>query len=79
MRVLVTTFPGYGHFHPVAPLALALQAAGNEVRVATHPSFGSWVETCGLTVLPAGLSEADTVTDSAEFPPHERAVRYRPG
>jgi UDP:flavonoid glycosyltransferase YjiC (YdhE family) len=75
MRVLVTTFPGYGHFHPVAPLALAFQAAGNEVRVATHPSFGPWVESCGLTVLPAGLSELDTVTDSAEFPPRERAVR----
>jgi UDP:flavonoid glycosyltransferase YjiC (YdhE family) len=75
MRVLVTTFPGYGHFHPVAPLALALQRAGHEVRVATHPHFGQWVERCGLTVLPAGLCAEDAETEGAGFASQERAVR----
>lgn len=75
MRVLITTFPGYGHFHPVAPLALALQHAGHEVRVATDPGFGEWVEACGLTVQPAGLGEADAVNAAASFPSEERAAR----
>jgi UDP:flavonoid glycosyltransferase YjiC (YdhE family) len=75
MRVLVTTFPGYGHFHPVAPLALALEGAGHEVRVATDAGFGRWVEQCGLTVLPAGLCEEEAVAGAAGFASGERAVR----
>ena len=75
MRVLVTTFPGYGHFHPVAPLALAFQRAGHDVRVATHAGFGRWVETCGLTVLPAGRSEDEMVAEAAALRPEERPVR----
>jgi UDP:flavonoid glycosyltransferase YjiC (YdhE family) len=75
MRVLVTTFPGYGHFHPVAPLALALRRGGHDVRVATHASFGRWVEACGLTVLPAGRSEDEMVAETAAFGAEERSVR----
>jgi UDP:flavonoid glycosyltransferase YjiC (YdhE family) len=75
MRVLVTTFPGYGHFHPVAPLALALQRAGHDVRVGIHAGFGRWVEACGLTVLPAGRSEDEMVVEAAAFRPEERPVR----
>jgi UDP:flavonoid glycosyltransferase YjiC (YdhE family) len=75
MRVLVTTFPGYGHFHPVAPLALAFQRAGHDVRVATHASFGRWVQACGLTVLAAGRSEEEMVAEAAAFRSEERPVR----
>lgn len=75
MRVLVTTFPGYGHFHPVAPLAFALQRASHDVRVATHAGFGRWVEACGLPLLPAGRSQEDMVAASAAFDNEERAVR----
>lgn len=75
MRVLVTTFPGHGHFHPVAPLALAFQRAGHDVRVATHPSFGQWVEACGLAVLPAGRSQEDMAAAASEFEGKERAVQ----
>ena len=71
----MTTLPGYGHFHPVAPLGLALQRAGHEVRVATHVGFGRWVEACGLTVLPAGRSEDEMVAEAAGLPPEERPVR----
>jgi UDP:flavonoid glycosyltransferase YjiC (YdhE family) len=75
MRVLVTTFPGYGHFHPVAPLGLAFRRAGHDVRVATHPEFGRWVESCGLPVLPAGRPEHDTISKTAGLSPQERAVQ----
>jgi UDP:flavonoid glycosyltransferase YjiC (YdhE family) len=75
MRVLVTTFPGYGHFHPVAPLALAFQRAEHDIRVATHAGFGRWVQACGLTVLPAGRSEDEMVAEAAAFRSEERPVR----
>ncbi|MEA3020099.1 MAG: hypothetical protein QOI47_1623 [Actinomycetota bacterium] len=74
MRVLVTTFPGYGHFHPVAPLALACKRAGHDVRVATDAGFGRWVQSCGLTVMPAGLSQDDAVSRVAHLSPSERPV-----
>ncbi|MEY2567381.1 MAG: hypothetical protein QOE35_1910 [Actinomycetota bacterium] len=75
MRVVVTTFPSYGHFHPVAPLALALREAGHDVQVATDAGFGRWVEACGLPVLPAGRPQAEMVAQAASFPSAERAVR----
>ncbi len=75
MRVLVTTFPGKGHFHPVAPLALAMQRSGHDLRVATDPSFGRWVEACGFTLLPAGPSEAEMVAATAALTPEERSIR----
>lgn len=75
MRVLVTTFPGHGHFHPVAPLAMAFQRAGHDVKVATHPAFGKWVESCGVPVLPAGRSEHESISHAADLPPQERAVQ----
>lgn len=75
MRVLVTTYPAEGHFHPVAPLALALQRAGHDVRVATDREFGRWVEACGLPVLPAGRAQAELVAATSTLDPEERAVR----
>lgn len=54
MRVLVTSFPAVGHFHAVAPFALAARAAGHEVCVATAPDLVPWVITCGLPSRPIG-------------------------
>ena len=56
MRVLFTCHGAYGHFHPVAPLALALQARGHDVVVATSPAFLDWVNKCGLAAEPGGLT-----------------------
>jgi len=75
VRVLVTTFPGKGHFHPVAPLALALQRAGHAVRVATAPEFGRWVEQCGLAAVSAGRPEAEMAAEAAVLDPEERQVQ----
>ena len=75
MRVLVTTFPGKGHFHPVAPLALAMQRAGHDLRVATDPNFGRWIEACGLRVLPAGRSEPELMAATAALSAQERSIR----
>jgi UDP:flavonoid glycosyltransferase YjiC (YdhE family) len=54
VRILVTAFPAVGHFHAVAPFALAAKAAGHEVCVATAPDLVPWSITCGLPTRPIG-------------------------
>ena len=56
-RILFTSFPAYGHLHPLVPLALAAQAGGHEVRVASGPNLASWIARCGLTAEVVGVSE----------------------
>jgi UDP:flavonoid glycosyltransferase YjiC (YdhE family) len=56
MRVLFTTTPATGHFHPLVPTARALQQAGHEVAFATAESFRAPVEASGFLVFPAGVS-----------------------
>ena len=35
MRVLFTSQPALGHFHPLVPIARVLESAGHEVAFAT--------------------------------------------
>src|SRR3954451_11740013 len=56
-RILFTSFPAYGHLHPLVPLALAAQEAGHEVRVASGPNLEDWIRRCGLRAEVIGLSE----------------------
>jgi len=56
MRVLFTTHPAAGHFHPQVPLAHALAAAGHEVAFACSPAFLPTVEAAGFRCFPAGLA-----------------------
>lgn len=62
MRVLFTCVVGYGHFHPMAPLARALAAAGHAVAVATDPGFCGYVRSVGFEAIPAGLDHVDART-----------------
>ena len=77
MRILVTSFPALGHFHPVAPLALAAAAAGHEVRVATGPDLVAWVERCGLESHAVGISQADAQRVAAERYPEAVASDHK--
>lgn len=65
MRVLVSTLAETGHFHPVVPIAQALQAAGHDVRFAAAPSFAAHVAAAGFPLIPAGI---DLPTLDAELP-----------
>jgi UDP:flavonoid glycosyltransferase YjiC (YdhE family) len=81
MRVLITTLPGYGHLHPMVPLARALEARGHEVRVATSPSFTSAVAGSGLTPIAVGpgwtlADEARQFPELAAMPYGEEQFRY---
>lgn len=55
MRFLFTTIPGFGHFHPILPLATCLKQAGHTVAVASAPAFAPVIEAAGLEALPAGM------------------------
>ncbi len=59
MRLLFTSFPAYGHFHPLAPLALAARDAGHDVLVASGPDLAHWAESCGLKASSVGLEHTD--------------------
>jgi UDP:flavonoid glycosyltransferase YjiC (YdhE family) len=61
VRVLITTFPSIGHFHPLAPLALAISGRGHDVLVATGSDLVGWVRRCGLPAVSAGLRQREAV------------------
>ncbi len=67
MRFLFTTQPGFGHLHPVVPIARALERDGHEVAVATAGRFRQEVESRGLRCLPAGLDWHESEAEQA-FP-----------
>lgn len=57
MRILFTCVPGFGHFHPMVPLAQALLRAGHQVAFATAERFcRRVVEPAGFRAFAAGLS-----------------------
>jgi len=56
MRVLFTSTSGWGHVHPMVPLAMAMADRGNEVLWAAAPSVCDRLERAGLRTRPCGLS-----------------------
>ncbi len=54
MKVLVVPWGLSGHYFPMVPLAWALRAAGNEVRVATQPGAAEVARKSGMTVAEVG-------------------------
>lgn len=60
MRVLFTTLPGFGHWHPLILFAAALRAAGHEVAFATTPAACAAIDALGFRCFPAGSDETAT-------------------
>jgi UDP:flavonoid glycosyltransferase YjiC (YdhE family) len=54
VKLVVTCQPAVGHFHAVAPLALAAERAGHEVLVLTGRGMAPWVRRSGLAVREVG-------------------------
>ncbi len=71
VRILFTTHPAYGHFHPLLALASAARDAGHDVRFATSPRFMPVVEAAGFPSIGVGLDwlEADKSTVPDELKP----------
>jgi UDP:flavonoid glycosyltransferase YjiC (YdhE family) len=55
MRVLFTCNPGFGHVHPMVPLARALAARGHEVRWAAALEACPRIEAAGFGTFPSGM------------------------
>ncbi|MGI9022061.1 MAG: glycosyltransferase [Acidimicrobiales bacterium] len=81
MRVLFTTTPGWGHVHPMVPLAQAFVVRGDEVQWAAAPEVCARLDKVGFATTEAGLGEAESMTMFAEqfpevttIPPTERPL-----
>lgn len=57
--MLVSSVPGLGHLVPMLDLAVALQGAGHEVRVATNQEFHRVIVGAGLDAMSAGMSNVE--------------------
>jgi UDP:flavonoid glycosyltransferase YjiC (YdhE family) len=68
MRILFTTSPALGHFHPLVPLARAAAPAGHTVAFACAPAFRDVVGAAGFECLPCGLDWLESEAEQA-FPP----------
>lgn len=76
MRVLCTCVPGYGHFHPMVPLARALQAAGHDVAFVTAERFCPRVTAAGFVAFPAGLNPSPMVERAVQSFAGDDAWRF---
>ncbi len=74
MRVLFTTVPATGHFHPLVPTARALQQAGHEVAFATAESFHPIVAASGFRALPAGIGAEELNLDVKDMQKRQAAM-----
>lgn len=54
MRVLFTCIQGYGHLHPLVPLARALEEAGHEVAFSSSDRFCPRITQAGFPAFAAG-------------------------
>lgn len=73
MRILFTTHPAYGHFHPLLPVAEVARAAGHEVAFAVSDRFRPVIERLGFSVMAAGLnwleSDHSSIPEELRPPP----------
>lgn len=74
MRILFSCHGAYGHFLPIASLALAAQEKGHDVIVATGPDLVEWVATCGLRAAPVGLRAGDFAARLAALPVEDQPL-----
>ena len=80
MKFLVTMHPLVGHFHAMAPLALALNDHGHEVAFATGESFGPVVKRVGFEHFSCGLDNPDSrhiLPELPEWPEIQAKVSHK--
>ena len=79
MRILITTWPAFGHLLPMLPLARAAERAGHDVVIASGAECANEARRRGFAVwdVPPSRAEADAafraaVPDVTAIPPDER-------
>jgi len=67
MRILLAAYGSFGDLHPMIALAVALQARGVDVTLASHPDYQAKVEASGLRFLGYGPSR-DSFVERLNMP-----------
>lgn len=75
MRVLFTSTSGWGHIHPMVPLAKAFQARGDEVAWAVPQEAAARVEQVGFQTFRAGLGAAAAFAEIQKASPAIATIR----
>lgn len=75
-RFLFSTTPGFGHLHPLVPLARALRHAGHDVAFAGRAFLEPRVQAAGFAFFPVGT---DREADPAYRRFKEQRARMTPG
>jgi UDP:flavonoid glycosyltransferase YjiC (YdhE family) len=85
VRILFTSNPGFGHVHPMVPLARALAGRGHEIRWAVAPEACGRVRAAGFEPFPAGLGGGERRAEFdrclaavSSLPPDQRPDRLFP-
>jgi UDP:flavonoid glycosyltransferase YjiC (YdhE family) len=73
MRLLFATQPVRSHFHALASVALAAQAMGHHVGIASGPSVAPLARKLGFDFLPCGLDLAAGVDPTVALPAEQLA------
>lgn len=76
MRVLFTTTPGWGHVHPMVPLARAFQERGDDVAWAAASELVPRLEGAGFQVFPAGLGGMEAFAEVRRHSPEIDEIRH---
>jgi hypothetical protein len=80
MRVLVGSWPGYGHLLPMLPLIRAAQAAGHDVLATTGSDLADLLASMGVAAHASGLTQAQSYqqlppgTRVSDLPPEEQPI-----
>lgn len=69
MRILITSFPGEGHFQPMLPMARAARDAGHDLIVATGPDLAPLVERRGFATWSVGPTMAEAFAPRVDLAP----------
>ena len=78
MRVLFSAVSGYGHLHPLLPLATALVNASHDVAIATGPDLRRRAQAAGFVAFEAGLAISEAFRRLASRFPDEQYNRITP-
>jgi UDP:flavonoid glycosyltransferase YjiC (YdhE family) len=74
MRILFTSQPVRSHLHSLAPVALAAQAMGHRVGIASGPSVAPLARKLGFDFLPCGLDLPNGIDPTVALPAERRAA-----
>jgi UDP:flavonoid glycosyltransferase YjiC (YdhE family) len=73
-RFLFSTGAGYGHFHPLVPLARALKQEGHDVAFAAGASLQTMVESAGFNFFHLGGIKREDDPEYRQFKAQQQAM-----